>query len=109
MTKNKTKSRPEDADSVTLPDRQLIYSRTQAAKLLGNVSTMTIVRLEKKGALKAVRPFSRSGQVFYSHADLIKIVNAREDERRQRPTLGGALAHHDAPSRKALRRKSVEG
>jgi hypothetical protein len=74
--KNKLRSaEPEDC----VPDPQLLYSRAQAARLLGNVCVMTVVRLEKRGLLTPVRldRRSKSGQVFYRHSDLIALVNGR--------------------------------
>jgi ribosomal protein S25 len=59
----------------TLSNR-LLYTRRQAAELLGNVSLATLKRLEEEGILKPVRLNKRStvSQVFYTHSNLMAVA-----------------------------------
>jgi hypothetical protein len=68
---------PDDA----LPDR-LLYTRRQAAELLGDVSLATLKRLEDEGVLRPVRLNKRSatGQVFYRHSNLMAVVQGGGDD-----------------------------
>lgn len=53
----------------------LLYSRKEAARLLGNVSIATIIRLEQQGRLKPIRlSRSPSAQIFFKASDLIALV-----------------------------------
>lgn len=55
--------------------QQLLYSREQAARLLGGVSISTITRLEQEGRLTPVRlSNSKTGQVFYRSEDVIALT-----------------------------------
>jgi hypothetical protein len=58
-----------------LPDR-FLFSRKQAAELLGGVSLATMKRLESEGVLQPVRLNKRSatGQVFYTHDNLMEVA-----------------------------------
>jgi hypothetical protein len=61
---------------------QLIYSRKQTAKLLGNVSTATIRRLEAAGRLRGFRlNKSKSASVFFRAADIDAfLIEACDDQ-----------------------------
>jgi hypothetical protein len=63
-----------------LPER-FLYSRKQAAKLLGGISLATLKRLEDEGILKPVRLNKRSpsGQVFYTHNNLMEVAQDEDD------------------------------
>ncbi|MGH6737076.1 MAG: hypothetical protein ACRECX_13520 [Methyloceanibacter sp.] len=53
----------------------LLYSRRQAAILLGYASIDPIIELQKKGKLTPVRPTGRPrGQVFYRRSELEAIA-----------------------------------
>jgi hypothetical protein len=58
------------------PSQQLLVSRADAAKMLGNVSTATIVRLQKAGRLKPIRlnPRKATAMVFYATADVSAVA-----------------------------------
>lgn len=47
--------------------QQLLVSRAEAARILGNCSTATIIRLQKDGRLRPVRlnPRKPTAQVYY--------------------------------------------
>lgn len=73
-------SNTKPADKSHRPDR-LLYSREQAAELLGGVSGNYIRRLEQQGRLKPIR-LSRSpvGMVFFRAGDLQKLIKEAADE-----------------------------
>lgn len=57
----------------------LLYSRAQACIALGNISEMTLIRLERSGRLKPVRlTQSRSGAVFYKVSDIERLAQGSE-------------------------------
>ena len=58
----------------TSANQQLLYSRKQVARLLGNVSTATVRRLERAGRLRAVRLTKARGAVFFRLADVLAFV-----------------------------------
>jgi predicted DNA-binding transcriptional regulator AlpA len=49
---------------------QLLLSRKQVARLLGNISVATLRRLEKQGRLRGVRLSRGTGSVFFRVADI---------------------------------------
>jgi hypothetical protein len=56
---------------------QLLFTRQQARRLLGNVSVATLQRLEAQGILRPKRldPSKAGiGQVFYTRANLLELV-----------------------------------
>lgn len=59
----------------TTKPRQLLYSRAQAAELLGGISINTVRRLEAEGYLTLVR-LTRipTGMVFFRAADVEALV-----------------------------------
>lgn len=58
---------------------QLLYSRQQAARLLGFKSVDSILELERQGKLTPVRPTGKAtGQVFYRFAELEAIASGGE-------------------------------
>jgi hypothetical protein len=64
-----------------LPNQgSLLFTRRQTATLL-NTSTMTLIRLEARGALLPVRliPNAKNGKVFYRAADVYALVHGRTD------------------------------
>jgi hypothetical protein len=67
-------SNSKPADKSHRPD-QLLYSREQAAELLGGVSGNYIRRLEQQGRLRPIR-LSRSptGMVFFRASDLQALI-----------------------------------
>jgi hypothetical protein len=78
MTKTKKelvrgKQRPRSLD---LAPGQELVSRKVARRVLGNVSESMLVRLEKRGVLRAVRLSpSSAAQVFYTRANVMAVVN----------------------------------
>ena len=60
----------------TAPEvRQLLYSRKQACRLLGNVNPSYLRRLEKAGRLKVIRlSGSKQSMAFYRLPDLTALV-----------------------------------
>jgi hypothetical protein len=66
---------------------QLLFSRAQAAKLLGGLSFATLIRLEKAGRLRPVKLLNNpSGKTFYTARDLEALCgtdgeSSRNDER----------------------------
>jgi hypothetical protein len=61
--------------NIQLPENQLLYSREQAAKLLGGVSVSTIIRLERAGKLQPIRlSGSPTAQVFFRAKDVLTLV-----------------------------------
>jgi DNA-binding XRE family transcriptional regulator len=66
-------------DPSSRPER-LLYTRAQAAELLGGVNKATVVALEKSGRLAPVRLTGRpTGQVFYKRADVLRLAQAEAD------------------------------
>jgi hypothetical protein len=62
------------------PAQKLIVSRTEAAEMLGGVSTLTLIRLEHAGRLKPIRLTRRaSGKVFYSFPEILALAQGSED------------------------------
>lgn len=59
---------------------QLLVSRKAACKLLGNISVITITRLEEQGVLRPVRlnKQSETSQVFYRMRDIRALAEADE-------------------------------
>jgi hypothetical protein len=53
-----------------LDPAQLLYSRQHTAMLLGGLSVMTVIRLEKAGKLTPIKP---GGHVFY-RADEVRAL-----------------------------------
>ena len=80
-----TKSDPS-AELVEPDPQPLLYSREQARRLLGGVSSAMLKRLEAAGELTAVRLNKRSpvGQVFYRRAQVLALAQADEE-----PTTNG--------------------
>jgi len=59
---------------------QLLYSRKQAARLLGYTSIDSVIELEQQGRLTPVRPTAkRNGQVFYRRAELEAIASGEAE------------------------------
>jgi hypothetical protein len=59
---------------------QLLYSRRDAARLLGYRSVDPIKELERQGRLTPVRPTGKAtGQVFFRRAELEAIANGDGD------------------------------
>jgi DNA-binding transcriptional MerR regulator len=59
----------------TSANQQLLYTRKQVARLLGNVSTATVRRLEREGRLRGVRlSKSRLGTVFFRADDVLAFI-----------------------------------
>jgi hypothetical protein len=56
-------------------DEQMLVTRDQARLMLGGVASITIIRLEAAGVLKAVRlsPGDRA-KVFYRRADVVAVT-----------------------------------
>jgi hypothetical protein len=53
----------------------LLYSREQAARLLGGVCAMTLIRMEKRGVLKPIRLVpSANGRVFYTAENIAAVA-----------------------------------
>jgi len=59
--------------------QQLLYSRKQVARLLGNVSIATVRRLEKEGRLRRVRLAKNRGNVFFRASDIDAFLNEVAD------------------------------
>jgi hypothetical protein len=59
------------------PD-QLLYTRQQTARVLGDISLSTILRLERQGQLKKIRLMrGASAQVFHSAENVNALVAER--------------------------------
>jgi len=60
---------------------QLLFSRKQAAKILGDVSHAKLKDLEAKGILRPVRldPHCPTGQVFYTGDNLQQIARGGDE------------------------------
>ena len=59
----------------TSVNQQLLYTRKQVARLLGNVSTATIRRLEREGRLPGIRlTKSRHGTIFFRADDVLAFI-----------------------------------
>ena len=57
---------------------QLLYSREQARRLLGNISVSTLRRMERNRLLRPIRPTgARGGRVFYSAGNVISVARGR--------------------------------
>jgi hypothetical protein len=58
------------------PVNQLLISRIDAARMLGNISVTTVMRLEKEGVLKPVRlnPRKPTAQVFYRYESIAALA-----------------------------------
>lgn len=87
-----------DEETMTKPtsptqlDDQVLVSRQDSKRLLGNVSTATLARLEKLGILKPIRLNSLAprGQVFYARDNILSAAQGkrlpRERIAMRRPT-----------------------
>src|SRR4051812_16039632 len=93
MNKNRTRERVlmttkivDDAHLRSLREdtsaAPLLYSREQAAKLLGGISVATLIRYEAMGFLRPMRlnRSSRLSKVFYRRSDLLRFINDGELE-----------------------------
>ena len=60
-------------------EQRLIYSRKQAGALLGGISISQLTRLENEGKLKSVRFGGSRGQAFYTHAELMRLIQEHAD------------------------------
>jgi hypothetical protein len=71
----------DDLPSRALPER-LLYTRKQAAELLGGISGASMKRFEEQGVLKPLRLNKRSvtGQVFYRHSNLMAVARGGGDD-----------------------------
>lgn len=60
-------------------DDQLLYSRAQVQRMLGGISYISVIRLEKAGRLKPVRlhPNKTKAQVYYRHADVFALAEGQ--------------------------------
>jgi hypothetical protein len=60
-------------------EQQLLVTRQDAARMLGGVSIMTIIRLDADKNLRPIRLNSSSpnARVFYNTEDLIALARAR--------------------------------
>jgi predicted site-specific integrase-resolvase len=66
---------------LSLPtDAPRLYTRRQAANLLGSVDVSTIRRLERSGKLKPIRLTRPRGQVFFSIENLKALVEAASND-----------------------------
>lgn len=60
----------------------LLYTRRQAAALLGGVSLPTVIRLEREGKLRAIRLLPKQhSQVFYAASEIQALVNGQKQEK----------------------------
>lgn len=60
------------------PPAQLVYTRAQARVLLGNVSVMTLIRMERQKLLKPIRMTKgKAAQVFYSYQNILDVAQGR--------------------------------
>jgi hypothetical protein len=78
-----TATRLDEEPPAKSEKRRLLYSRRQAAELLGGVSERTLKTLEAEGRLKKVRLHRRKGPVFYTHDNLMEVaqgVRADDDD-----------------------------
>jgi len=66
-------------------NKQLLLSRKQAARALGNVSVSTVKRLEEMGRLRGVRLTKARGAVFFRVADVLAFVEEASVEEGGRP------------------------
>ena len=58
-------------------ERQLLYDRHAAKRLLGNVSLSTLIRLERAGRLQPRKlAGSAAGKTYYSAADIDAVAGA---------------------------------
>jgi hypothetical protein len=58
------------------PTQRLLYSREQVAEMLGGCSVSTIIRLEKKGKIKAVTLTGRDGSPkYFRHDDVMTLLD----------------------------------
>jgi hypothetical protein len=59
---------------------QLLVSRQDAARLLGNVSVATCIRLEKAGILQPVslNPKSSTSQKFYTQDNVLSVAAQKD-------------------------------
>jgi hypothetical protein len=73
LSKHERRQRAPSASDQTL--KQLLVTRKDAAKMLGGISLMTLIRLEKEGLLK-VRRLNRSpsAQVFYGYDNVVAVA-----------------------------------
>jgi hypothetical protein len=62
--------------------RQLLVNRRDAARMLGNVTTSTIRRLEKEGLLHPVRINTRSpvAMVFFKYEEVVALAHGLSAE-----------------------------
>jgi Helix-turn-helix domain len=64
------------------PPERLLYSREEAARLLGGVSVATIRRMENSGKLHPIRLTGRrSGQVFFRASEVFALIEGGSDAR----------------------------
>jgi hypothetical protein len=62
------------------PVKKLLVSRTEAAQMLGGVSSLTIIRLQHAGHLTPVRLTKRpAAKVFYRIEEVLALAQASED------------------------------
>jgi hypothetical protein len=78
--KRKTNRAKKTVDSDELTVGQLLVSRQAACKILGNISKITLTRLEEKGVLRGIRlnKTSAVAKVFYRMSDLRALAEVGE-------------------------------
>lgn len=69
-----------DFKTVDLTEAPRLYTRRQAARLLGGVDVSTIRRLEQSGKLKPIRLTRPRGQVFFSIENLKALIEAASND-----------------------------
>jgi hypothetical protein len=76
--KKKRRKRTVDTDEIV--SGQLLVSRKAACKLLGNVSAITLMRMEEQDVLHPVRlnKLSATGKVYYRMAELRALAEVKE-------------------------------
>jgi hypothetical protein len=57
---------------------QLLYDRATTAHLLGDISTSTLIRLEKTKQLVVVKPSGRNGKTFYTSQSVRRLAGCEQ-------------------------------
>lgn len=76
LTCEQVADEPSTASSELAAD-QLLYTREQLRRILGGISTDTVIRLEAAGRLKPVRLTpGKLGRVYYRRRDVEALIEA---------------------------------
>jgi hypothetical protein len=71
-----SRRRPSPADLPTT-----LVSRRDTSRILGGISTTTLIRMETAGTLKPIKPSGmENGKTYYALAQVVALTEGTEDE-----------------------------